>query len=94
MDGQVVANEILNLDAMGWNSVLGIYFNPNNYVSSDSEEESDVPEEENSDRERRRAEKERKTNEIDEAWEVCRIRVIKAVQFGNHLAVILQALAN
>lgn len=73
VDGQVVANQILNLDLSNWVSMLGLYFNLNNYVSLESEEDPDDEEEENI---QAKVEKERKNTLIEDAWEVYRIGVI------------------
>ncbi|GLJ27384.1 hypothetical protein SUGI_0537470 [Cryptomeria japonica] len=117
MDGQAIANEILNLDLSNWVSLslLGLYFNSSNYISSDFEED---PDDEGEEYEQEKAEKERKKTLIEDAWEVYRIGVInrnlapfqrmldegdgwlsmasvvKVVEIGEYLAIILQALSN
>lgn len=41
IDGQVVANEILDLDSDKWASLLCLYFNAANYIPAESDEEFD-----------------------------------------------------
>lgn len=64
MDGQAIANEILNLDVDRWVSRLGSYFNSDNYVSSDSEDDQDLEDEK---RDHAKVEKERLKSLIEDA---------------------------
>lgn len=73
VDGQAIANKILKLDLSSWVSLLGLYFNSSNYISSNSEEDPNDEEEEHV---QAKVEKERKKTLIEDAWEVYRIRVI------------------
>ncbi|GLJ32282.1 hypothetical protein SUGI_0649680 [Cryptomeria japonica] len=73
MDGQAIANEILNLDADRWVSRLGSYFNSDNYVSSDLEDDQHLEDEE---RDHAKVEKERLKSLIEDVWEVYQIGVI------------------
>ncbi|GLJ50239.1 hypothetical protein SUGI_1069490 [Cryptomeria japonica] len=70
---EAIANEILNLESKKWESLLGVYFNTANYISSDSDEDSNY---ENEGDVCEKEEKGRKKAFIEDAWEVCRIGFI------------------
>ncbi|GLJ05575.1 hypothetical protein SUGI_0020570 [Cryptomeria japonica] len=79
VDGQAVANALLEEAELGA-SIYRTYFNPANYISSDSEGVSEDDgdsefEEEDKEAEEIKAEKQRRRSFIEEAWEVYRVGV-------------------